>query len=262
MSEFVQLWVYLSSTPLFGLTATLVVYLLAQAFYARMQQAPWANPVLWSVLALAAGLAWSGTAYPSYFSGAQFIHFCSGPRWWHWPGRCGCAGCSLRQRWGRFAIASLVGGTAAAGQCGGAGLGAGPAAGGAAAQLVPKSVTAPVAMGVAEAIGGIPALAAVFAVATGMVGALFGRVPVRCRWALGATPPAGWRAASRWARRPMALALRGALQVQPRCRCLGRAGAGPAGAVCLGAHSLAGALALDACNTAAPCPPDGSLKVA
>ena len=28
MPDFVQLWVYLSATPLFGLTATLVVYLL------------------------------------------------------------------------------------------------------------------------------------------------------------------------------------------------------------------------------------------
>jgi len=31
MPHFVELWVYLSATPLFGLTATLVVYLLAQA---------------------------------------------------------------------------------------------------------------------------------------------------------------------------------------------------------------------------------------
>ena len=41
--------------------------------------------------------------------------------------------------------------------------------------LVPKSVTAPVAMGIAEKIGGIPALAAVFAVITGLVGALAGK---------------------------------------------------------------------------------------
>ena len=41
--------------------------------------------------------------------------------------------------------------------------------------LAPKSVTAPVAMGIAEKIGGIPALAAVFAVITGMVGALAGK---------------------------------------------------------------------------------------
>jgi putative effector of murein hydrolase len=38
--------------------------------------------------------------------------------------------------------------------------------------LAPKSVTAPVAMGIAERIGGVPALAAVFAVLTGMAGAL------------------------------------------------------------------------------------------
>ena len=79
MAEFVQLWVYLSSTPLFGLTATLVVYVLAQAFYGRMGQTAWKNPVLWSVLTLAVGLTLTGTAYPTYFSGAQFIHFLLGP---------------------------------------------------------------------------------------------------------------------------------------------------------------------------------------
>ncbi|NDP41060.1 MAG: LrgB family protein, partial [Rhodoferax sp.] len=45
MPNFVELWVYLASTPLFGLTATLVVYVLAQAGYVRLRQAPWANPV-------------------------------------------------------------------------------------------------------------------------------------------------------------------------------------------------------------------------
>lgn len=38
--------------------------------------------------------------------------------------------------------------------------------------IAPKSVTAPVAMGIAERIGGVPALAAVFAVITVVVGAL------------------------------------------------------------------------------------------
>src|SRR5665647_2972599 len=58
--------------------------------------------------------------------------------------------------------------------------------------LAPKSVTAPVAMGIADKIGGIPALAAVFAVITGMVGALSGKylfaalkIP---------TDPGGWMA--------------------------------------------------------------------
>ena len=38
--------------------------------------------------------------------------------------------------------------------------------------LAPKSITAPVAMGIAEQLGGIPALAAAFAVVTGLVGAI------------------------------------------------------------------------------------------
>ena len=124
MTDFVQLWVYLSSTPLFGLTATLVVYVLAQAFYARMDQAPWANPVLWSVVTLAAGLTATGTAYPTYFSGAQFIHFLLGPAvvalaWPLWQRRI-----ALRARWGRFLLAALIGGTAAAGSAVRSGLGA------------------------------------------------------------------------------------------------------------------------------------------
>jgi putative effector of murein hydrolase len=41
--------------------------------------------------------------------------------------------------------------------------------------LVPKSVTAPIAMGIADKIGGLPALAAVFAVTTGVVGAALGK---------------------------------------------------------------------------------------
>ena len=41
--------------------------------------------------------------------------------------------------------------------------------------LASKSVTAPVAMGIAERVGGVPALAAVFAVITGLVGALSGK---------------------------------------------------------------------------------------
>ena len=174
MADFVQLWVYLSSTPLFGLTATLLVYVLAQAFYGRMGQAAWANPVLWSVLVLALGLTLTNTAYPTYFSGAQFIHFLLGPAvvalaWPLWLRRS-----VLMARWGRFCLAALAGGTAAA-------LSATFLAWaldlphGVLLSLAPKSVTAPVAMGVAEKIGGIPALAAVFAVVTGMVSALSGK---------------------------------------------------------------------------------------
>jgi putative effector of murein hydrolase len=130
--------------------------------------------VLWSVATLAAGLTATGTAYPTYFSGAQFIHFLLGPAvvalaWPLWQRRI-----ALRARWGRFLLASLIGGTAAAGSAAGLAWALGlPVE--IVLSLAPKSVTAPVAMGVAEKIGGIPALAAVFAVITGMVGALSGK---------------------------------------------------------------------------------------
>ena len=174
MPKFVELWVYLSATPLFGLTATLAVYVVAQAAYTRLRQAPWANPVLWTVLVLAGGLLASGVPYPTYFAGAQFIHFLLGPAvvalaWPLWQRQA-----ELRQRWGKLLIAALMGGLAASTSALLLALVFGlPLE--VMLSLAPKSVTAPVAMGIAEKIGGIPALAAVFAVITGMVGALAGK---------------------------------------------------------------------------------------
>jgi predicted murein hydrolase (TIGR00659 family) len=171
MNEFVQLWVYLSSTPLFGLTATVVTYVLAQLAYERVGHAPWANPVLWSVVVIGVVLVATRTGYPVYFAGAQFIHVLLGPAvvalaWPLWVRRA-----EVRRRGVALTIAALIGGGAAA------------ASGVLVAtwlgmpldivrSLAPKSVTAPVAMGIAERIGGVPALAAVFAVLTGMAGAL------------------------------------------------------------------------------------------
>ncbi|MAU61802.1 MAG: hypothetical protein CMI62_13850 [Parvibaculum sp.] len=40
--------------------------------------------------------------------------------------------------------------------------------------LAPKSVTTPIAMGIADAIGGFPSLAAAFVIITGIIGAVFG----------------------------------------------------------------------------------------
>ncbi|MDB5763398.1 MAG: LrgB family protein, partial [Herminiimonas sp.] len=40
-----DIWVYLSASPLLGLTATLVAYQLAYAIYARAKFNPLANPV-------------------------------------------------------------------------------------------------------------------------------------------------------------------------------------------------------------------------
>ena len=110
MANFVELWVYLASAPLFGLTATLAVYVLAQALSVRSGHAPWANPVMVSVAILASVMLATGTAYPTYFAGAQFIHFLLGPAvvalgWPLWQRRA-----ALRSRWARLVLASLAGG--------------------------------------------------------------------------------------------------------------------------------------------------------
>jgi len=175
MAEVVALWVYLSATPLFGLTATLVTYVLAHAVYQRTGQAAWANPVLWSVFTLACLLLATGVSYPGYFSGAQFIHFLLGPAvvalgWPLWQRRA-----EVQKRWGRLLVAALVGGTAACGSALALGWALG-LPGDVLLSMAPKSVTAPVAMGIAEKIGGIPALSAVFAVLTGLIGALSGKL--------------------------------------------------------------------------------------
>lgn len=189
MPDFVELWTYLSATPLFGLTTTLVVYVLASAAYGWAGQAPWANPVLWSVLVIAAGLSLADVPYPSYFAGAQFIHFLLGPA-------VVALACPLWERreyilhrlW-KFLAAALLGAFAAIAAAAVLGVLLGlPRE--VTLSLLPKSVTAPVAMGVAEKIGGEPALAAVFAVITGLIGAMSGkyvfqalRVPIS---------PTGW----------------------------------------------------------------------
>lgn len=171
MTDFVDLWVYLSATPLFGLTATLSVYVAASAVYTRLGHAPWANPVLWSVLLLALMLSLTDTPYPVYFSGAQFIHFLLGPAvvalaWPLWQRRA-----ELRRRAGALLLAALAGGAAASASAVAIGWAVGlPRE--VIASLAPKSVTAPVAMGIAQQLGGIPALGAVFAVLTGLVGAV------------------------------------------------------------------------------------------
>lgn len=171
---FFELWVYLAATPLAGLTLTLVAYVVAWWGYARTGMHPLANPVLIAVALIVAVLLGTRTDYRTYFDGAQFVHFLLG------PAVVGLA-VPLAREWGsvrRLALpiagALLVGSAVALISAVGIAwlLGASPVT---LLSLAPKSVTAPVAMGIAEQLGGIPALAAVFAVLTGLVGAVGGR---------------------------------------------------------------------------------------
>jgi len=173
MREFGQIWVYLSASPLLHLTLTLVVYQLASMLYRRAGMTPLLNPVMLSILAIVAILAATGTPYEVYFDGAQFVHFLLG------PATVALAIPLYRQfdKVRRSAPALLVSITAGSAAAVGSAVGIGWLLGGtreALASLAPKSVTTPVAMGIAEQLGGLPSLTAVLVIATGIIGAMIG----------------------------------------------------------------------------------------
>src|SRR3974390_2947522 len=74
-----SLWVYLSQSPLLWLTATLLVYAIADAVSLQTHRHPLANPVLHSMWIIGGFLLVTGTSYTTYFGGAQFVHFLLGP---------------------------------------------------------------------------------------------------------------------------------------------------------------------------------------
>ncbi len=170
-----DVWVYLSATPLLGLTVTLLVYQLAFWVYRRTGMHPLANPVALAVLVLGTLLWATGTPYATYFAGAQFVHFLLGPAtvalavplYEQLP--------RLKRLWLPMLAALVVGTLAATVSAIGIGwaLGASKAT---IASLAPKSVTTPVAMGIAEQMGGLPSLTAVLVVCTGVLGAATGRL--------------------------------------------------------------------------------------
>jgi len=169
-----EIWVYLSTTPLLGLTLTLLAYQAAFWLYKRAGFHPIANPVLISVAILATLLLVTGTPYQTYFDGAQFVHFLLGPATValaiplhaQWP--------RLKAMAGPLLLALVAGSLTAALSAWGIGalLGASRES---LMSLAPKSVTTPIAMGVAERLGGLPSLTAVLVISAGIIGAVAGR---------------------------------------------------------------------------------------
>jgi predicted murein hydrolase (TIGR00659 family) len=166
-----EIWVYLAATPLLGLTLTLVVYQSAHALYRRLRFNPLANPVAVSIVVLVAILAATGTSYGTYFEGAQFVHFLLGPATVALAVPLYAQLARLRRAWRPLAGALLAGSLTAIGSSVALAwlLGASAST---LASLAPKSVTTPIAMAVAEKLGGLPSLTAVLVVTTGIIGAM------------------------------------------------------------------------------------------
>lgn len=173
MNSLQDTWVYLSATPLFHLTMTLVAFQVANFAFEKAGRNPLLNPVLGAVILLVAMLLITQTDYATYFEGAQFVHFLLGPatvalavplyRQWHqvrrsaWAITASVLAGSLTAILTAIATAWIMGGSLPI-----------------LASLAPKSVTAPVAMAIAEELGGLPSLTAVLVIVTGIFGAMFG----------------------------------------------------------------------------------------
>jgi predicted murein hydrolase (TIGR00659 family) len=165
------LWVYLSQTPLLWLTVTLLVYAAADAVSLATHRNPLANPVLHSVWVIGAILLLTGTPYPKYFDGAQFVHFLLGPA---------TVALAVPLYENRKTVLSAVVPMLVALVAGSitaivsivllaeaVGLPRGVVL-----SLAPKSVTAGVAMGVSESMGANPSITAIAVVLTGIMGAI------------------------------------------------------------------------------------------
>ncbi len=169
-----EIWVYLSASPLLGLTITLLAYQGAFWLYQRSGCNPLANPVLIAVTVLVVFLTLTATSYETYFAGAQFVHFLLGPATVALAIPLYTQFHRVRAMWLPVAVGLVVGSLTATisavlvGRLFGASLST-------QLSLAPKSVTTPIAMGIAERIGGIPSLTAVLVIITGILGAVGAR---------------------------------------------------------------------------------------
>jgi len=168
-----DIWVYLSTGPLLHLTLTVMAYLFGDWIFRRSGQRALFNPVLLSILTLVTILGVTGTDYQTYFAGAQFVHFLLGPAtvalaiplYRHLG--------TIRRLWFPILVSIVIGAAVSATSAVliAQWLGASQQT---LISLAPKSVTAPVAMGIAEKVGGLPSLSAALVVLTGVLGAVIG----------------------------------------------------------------------------------------
>lgn len=166
------IWTAIVGHPLFVLGLTLLAYQLALELYQRSR---WllAQPVLVATLLLVGALWACGIGYPRYRQESSLLWLLLGPA-------TVALAVPLRQNLPRIrqlfwpvSIALLVGGAVTVALT----LGLAALFGADREMLMslaPKSVTSPIAIALAEQMGGIPALTAVFVMITGVLGAVMG----------------------------------------------------------------------------------------
>ncbi|WP_312680373.1 LrgB family protein [Stutzerimonas nitrititolerans] len=165
-------WQAVIHHPLFGVAITLAAF---QLSYVAYEKTRWVflQPVLVSMLMVVGVLLACGLGYEDYRLSAQMLTVMLGPATVALAVPLYLNLRRIRELFGPIMITLLVGGITATA------LGMALAWVFGADRMVlmtlaPKSVTSPIAMLVAEQIGGVVALAAVFVMITGILGAIFG----------------------------------------------------------------------------------------
>jgi putative effector of murein hydrolase len=150
---------------------TLISYQIGLFAYKRSNNHPLVNPVAIAVIIVAVMMEAIDMPYEKYFQGAQFVHFLLGSATVSLAIPIYRGVKSLRGR--VLPLASALGCGALISIASGVGisyfLGAERSVTNA---FYTKSVTAPIAMGIAERIGTSPTLTAIFAICTGIIGAI------------------------------------------------------------------------------------------
>ncbi|HLS43119.1 MAG TPA: LrgB family protein [Paenalcaligenes sp.] len=169
--NFFRIWVFLSESPLLWLSVTLCAYALALHIYRAAGSTPFLLPVLTAVIMIVAVLMVTDTPYPTYFEGAQFIHFLVGPATVALAIPLYGQTRQLRRHWKPILGALLIGTFVAmlstaliAWALGGSDD--------MIISLIPKTATMPIAMALVDHFGGQPSLSAVSVAITGIVGTI------------------------------------------------------------------------------------------
>ena len=157
----------LAQSEVFSLTLVIGTYLAALALY-KKTRISLLHPLLTSILVIIVVLETMGIEYESFQRGSHLIHFMLGPS-------VVALGFVLYEKGNVISILTSVFVGAIVGIVSviviGDLMGADQAL---IATLQPKSVTTPIAMGIAEKAGGIPSLTAVIVVAVGIFGSIVG----------------------------------------------------------------------------------------
>jgi predicted murein hydrolase (TIGR00659 family) len=171
--QLAQAWHGLVGSPLFGITLTLAGYSLARTLWRRSRRASPLNPVLISIVIVAAMLLSLHVRYQDYLNGGQYISFLLGPATvalalpLHRQAR------HIRQAALPILVCLAVGAVCAVLVA----VVVTKAFGGTnslALSMAPKSATTPIAIALSQSAGGLPALTAVLTVLTGVLGAVAG----------------------------------------------------------------------------------------